>query len=298
MIGCKKYLKWMRLQVLFPFLALLPMRWSYYFAAQIGRYDAGKDASRCALEQGLLKVYPNLGNDRKHLDRLVLRYFQMMAKDTLDCLLFPRFTATTIGDLIHIVNLDVLTRARNAGKGVILIVGHFGRTFMLMPGLGLSDHEVGFLYTAVDEKNPSIDPTELKYLRTKLQNGRLFSNSTWVTTYDNPRKIYRALHSGEIFTIAFDGTETSSKLRLEFEFLGGTLSLPKSILRVAAKTGAKLVFATAFDKEMGVEIILQPLPDEPYAAMCEAVRLLEQDVITYPWQWRLWSGIDMLWHSR
>lgn len=292
-----KFAKWLRFRLLFPALAKLPFGLAYRLASRIGSWDARHAASRAGVEQGMLTIHPELANDRVHLETLVDHYYRMMARDTLDCLMFPRYTPAIARELLPVANIEILSEAKQAGKGVILVVGHFGRTFMFMPGLSFAGHEVGLLHTPVDERNPYIDAIERRYFQTKLRNGRLFSRSTWVTTADSQRNIYRSLAAGEVFTIAFDGTESASRARVEFPFLGGTLALPDGVARIAAKTGAKLVYATAFDHGPGVEIIIHRLPDDPFAAISEAVRLLENDVIAYPWQWWQWAAHGALWRS-
>jgi lauroyl/myristoyl acyltransferase len=95
--------------------------------------------------------------------------------------------------------------------------------------------------------------------------------------------------------IALDGNETSSRTRYEFPFCGGTLSLPEGIVRVAKRTGAKLVYAAAVDHGDTVEIKLSPLPDDPLAALGEAVRHLEENLLANPAQWWQWAGVGALW---
>ncbi len=287
--------KWLRYRVLFPALALLPPAFGYWVATHIGRCDASRHPSRAAVTHSLMTIHPHLEQEPEHLEALLVHYFQMMAKDMLDCFRMPAFTPHNTRDLIRVCGIEHLVTAKAAGAGVILVISHYGRFFMLGPGLKFAGQEFGMLTTVVDERHPHYDPMDRWYIATKLHNTQLFSRGTWITTGDDRRKIYRALKAGEVILIALDGTETSSTTRYNFPFLGGTLSLPEGIVRIAAKTGAHMVYAAAIERGRGVEINIQPLPEEPIAGLTQAVCLLERDVAAFPWQWWQWAALGSLW---
>ncbi|MBS4095585.1 MAG: hypothetical protein KGZ83_01965 [Sulfuricella sp.] len=289
------FAKWLRHRVVFPALALLPAALGYRIASRIGRRDALRHPARAAVMHGLLTIHPHLANEPQHLEALLDHYFRMMAKDMLDCFRMPAFTPRNTHELIRVAGIDKLAAAKAAGKGVILIISHYSRFFMLGPGLKFAGQEFGMFTTVVDERHPHYDPVDRWYIATKLHNTQLFSRGSWITTGDDRRKIYRALEAGEVILIALDGTETSSPTRYDFPFLGGILSLPEGIVRIAARTGAKMVYAATVEEGDGVAINIHPLPDDPVAGLGEAVRILERDVIAYPWQWWQWAAHGALW---
>lgn len=243
----------------------------------------------------MLRLFPQLREDPERLQRLVEDHYLMLARDTLDCFVMPGFTGENTRELLRVSGVEHLLEAGKAGRGVIMIISHFGRFFMLGPGLKLAGVEFGMLTTMPDERHPYYDAVDRWYISTKLRNTQLFSRGTWVTTVDDPRRIYKTLRSGEIMLIALDGNETTSRKRYEFPFLNGTLSLPEGIVRIAEKTGAKLAYAAAIDGGRAVDIVVHPLPDEPVAALGAAVRLLERDLLVHPSQWWQWGGVDALW---
>lgn len=291
----KSLRKRVRFKTGFPALSRLPRPAAYHLAKLLGRRDARRHETAAAVRQGLLKVFPELGDQTGRLEAIVRQHFQMMARDTLDCFAMPRFTADNCRSLIRVEGADALISARDCGRGVILVISHFGRFFMLGPGLNFQGIEFGMLTTMPDERHPSYDPVDRWYISTKLRNTQEFTRGSWITTVHDPRRIYRALRSGEIILIALDGNETISHKRLDFPFLDGQLSLPEGIVRIAAKTGAKLVYAAAFDRDPGVEIRLKTLPDDPLEAMYGAVALLENDLTDHPAQWWQWPVLDAFW---
>lgn len=281
--------------MLFPVIAWLPEKIAYALASLIGLYDwRFKHAERFAIESAIHSVPVFRDKDVTLWSR---RYYQMMARDTLDCFRMPNFTPGNTNNLIRVNNAEVLATAKSAGKGVIMIISHFGRFFMLGPGLKLSGLEFGMLTTVVDERNPYYDHIGRWYINTKLRNTQAFSRGTWTTTGDDPRRIYRALKEGEIILIALDGIESNSNSRISFPFLGGILSLPEGIVRIAAKTGAKLVYAATVEHGHGVEINIYDLPDNPQEAMGVAVGIFERDIIANPWHWWQWLALGALWQK-
>lgn len=288
-------LKWLRHKVLFPAIARLPRAVGYRLADLIGRLDATRHSTRPAVAQGMLAVFPALAHDPLRLQTLLLNYYQMMARDMLDCFRMPGFTPAKVAGQIRVHSVETLIAAKAAGRGVIMIISHFGRFFMLGPGLKFAGVEFGMFTTVVDERHPSYDAIDRWYIATKLHNTQLFSRGTWVTTGDDGRRLYRSLQAGEIMLFALDGSESTSNSRVEFPFCGGTLSLPEGLVRVAARTGAKLVYAAAVDSGVGVDITIHALPDDPVAGLGAAVQLLEQDFLAAPWQWWLWAALAFFW---
>jgi len=283
-----------RLRMLFPAMAWLPERIAYALADLIGLYDwLFKRTERSAIETAMRSIPVFRDEDIAPWSR---RYCQMMARDTLDCFRMSGFKPGNTKKLIRVNNAEVLAAAKAAGKGVIMVIGHFGRFFMLGPALKFSGLEFGMLTTIIDERNPAYDATGRWYINTKLRNTQNFSRGTWVTVGDDPRRIYRALRGGEILSVALDGTETNSRSRISFPFLGGMLSLPEGIVRIAEKTGARLVYLATVENGHGVEINCYDLPDDPQEAVRVAVGILERDIITYPWHWWQWMGLGALWH--
>ncbi|OGT74983.1 MAG: hypothetical protein A3H44_15220 [Gammaproteobacteria bacterium RIFCSPLOWO2_02_FULL_57_10] len=287
--------KRIRLKILFPAMAWLPEKIAYALANLIGWYDwRTKQSERSAIEKALHSI-PVFGD--RDITLWSRRYYQMMARDTLDCFRMPNFTPGNTNRLIRVNNAEALAAAKAAGNGVIMVISHFGRFFMLGPGLKFSGLEFGMLTTDVDERNPHYDTIGRWYINTKLHNTQLFSRGTWITIGDDHRRIYRALREGEIMLIALDGMESNSSSRILFPFLGGILSLPEGIVRIAATTGAKLVYAATVDHGYGVEINIYGLPDDPRQAMGAAVGILERDIIARPWHWWQWTGLGVLWQT-
>lgn len=287
--------KRLRYRAVFPALSRLPQAPCYRAAQHIGRRDARSHPSRAAIARGMMRMFPRLAEDPAQLETLLERYFMLMAKSTLDCFYMQGLNPDSADRLITVHGIEHLAAARAAGRGVIIVISHFGRVSLLGPGLGFSGQRSGMLTTMVDQRNPHLDPVDRWFHSTNAANIQSHLGGPWITTGDNPRRIYQALKAGEAIIIVMDGLETNSDARVSFPFLGGTLSLPGGIMRIANKTGASLVYASTIDKDTGTEINLYPLPDEPEAGIAAAVKIFERDFADEPWQWWLWEALDAIW---
>lgn len=291
-----------RLRHLFPFLARLPRALAYGIATRIGRYDAGNRHGYMyndlqAIEARILEVLPDQGSHQESGQVGICACASMMARDMLDCFYMPKLLVEPPGPFINVSGLEYLSDAYSAGRGVIMIISHFGRFYMLGPALGLNGFPFSMLTTRVDASNPCFDEIDLEYVRAKLANTQIFSGQDWITTGHPPRKIHRLLGEGKIMLVALDGFDTNSSTRLEFSFLQGTLSLPASIARIASATGARLVYVATSDnlENPGVSVRIHPLPDDPNRAMALAVSILERDIKERPWQWWMWPAMPAIW---
>lgn len=286
-----------RYKVLFPLLALLPQSVGYRIVARIGRRDAYHHPWCESVRQGFRTFFADANKGEEEINEMTIKHFQMLARDTLDCYLMPRFSPSNTRNLLKVHNLEALTEAQEAGKGVIMIISHYGRFFMLGPGMNFLDVKFGMLTTVVDERHPTYDAVDRWYMAKKMRNALALTRGPWVTTADDPRQVYRCLKRGEIVLIALDGNETNSPGRVSFPFNGGTLSFPEGIVRIAKATGAKLVYSVSQDTDPGVEITFHSLPDDPLSALEKTVKLLEKDMLETPWQWWLWPALGAFWQA-
>jgi len=293
-----------RLGRLFPFLGRLPRAIGYRLATRLGMADArfrrGAMAQELtAVDAGMARLLPELAADPQRRAQAVAAYGALMARDKVDCFYMPRFEHEGCGNLIRLAGAEHLAAARDMGRGVILVISHFGRFFMLGPGLGLNGFPFAMLTTMVDERNRGYDAVELAYMKAKMANTLRYSQGEWVTTADDFRRVFRLLRDGRILLMAMDGLETNSDQKLQVPFFGGTLQLPAGIVRIAERSGAKLVYAAVRDvaHDCGVTIGIHPLPDDPAQALAESVTILERDVRATPWHWWQWPLLPMMWRA-
>lgn len=291
----KSALRSLRFNLVFPCLALLPARLGYWLATRIGTLDWRylNRSERFEVEHQLSKI-PVFA--RENIEKYSLNYSQMMARDMLDTYRMPKLAPESAANFISVEGLANLYAAQQKGRGVILLVPHYGRYFSIAPALRFAGHQFGVLTTVIDETTAP-EPLWRNYLLMKVENARMFWGGAWITTADSPRRMYASLRAGQTLLISFDGLDSNSSEKLLYPCMGGQLSIPAGALRIAKSTGAALVYASAKECTTGLKFELHPLPSEPKLALDRAVRLLEQDIIEMPWHWWLWRALPRLWEK-
>lgn len=282
--------KALRLRWLFPVLARLPMPLAYRLAGAVGRLDARRQpelaASLCAAVDRVLPGQVRGG---------VEDYFAMLAMETLDACFLPRMTAANVRDWVRLEGVEHLEAAQGEGRGVILVMAHYGRLILTMVAIALSGHPLGMLTMAVDESNPGLDPDERRFLARKVGNVRRLLGGRWVSLGGPLRDLYRGLEAGEAITILLDAYMPSFGTRIGVPFMGGSLLVPQGVERLARKTGARMVYGVAVTEGHRVRASLRPLPDGAEAGLRAAVAELERDVRAHPWHWWQWNILDLVW---
>jgi len=286
--------KWLRYHALFWFLAKLPLGLSYRVASWIGKHDyANNEAVRAAFQNGLARVFADLSPAR--LSQFTRFHFEMMAREILDIFRLPRISSANAVRLIEVQGLEVLREAKQKGRGVILVMGHYGRPTMLSTGLGLAGEDVGMLTQIIDERNPHLDVVDRGYLKLKMRHTLAAARGRWVMAGGNIRPLYEGLNAGETIIILLDLFEPNPRKRFQAPFLGGTLGVPRGIERIATRTGAQLVYGVAKEDGWKVKVELRPLPTEPQQGLHAAIAELEKDILATPWQWWQWNVLEHLW---
>ncbi len=288
--------KQLRYHALFRPLAALPAALAYRAAAAIGSLDKALNASQAKrVADGLTKVFPRLADNPRHLEHLVQRHFQMLARETLDVFRMPRIGQQDGIELMRLTDIAPLAQAEAEGKGTILIMSHYSRLNMLLLRVALAGHPLGMLTVDISERNPALSPVDRRFLQRKVGNLLSHIGGRWVTLGDDMRGLYKGLKQGETIVMLMDAYNPQFQLNRSYPFLGGRLRLADGIERIAARTGARLLYGSVHEQGWRLNVELTRLPDDPAEAMGAAVALLENKVREMPWQWWQWGIIDRLW---
>lgn len=294
-----------RLAVGYPLLSRLPRNWAYAAATLLGDLDGRLSRGlRTALGSGFLRVYPELRTDRATLARWTRWHARMCAREVLDAFVMPGLGARGLERMVRLEGVDTLAQAVAEGRGVILVMAHYSRLNMLLAALGARGVRMSMLTMRIDESNPELLPAERRYLSRKVRGLLQYIGGEWISLGDSLRPIYQGLARGDVWIILMDahepgvvpGSSLAASERRQYPFLGGTLSLARGIERIAARTGASLVYAGI--REVSATALagrLVRLPGMPEEALAAAVRELESDVRSAPWQWWHWNVLDFLW---
>lgn len=289
----RQILQWLRYHAVLRPLAFLPLPLAYRAAGLLGGYDARRQANALTvIAAAMQRVLPDSVQPRD-----ARRYFSLMARESLDVFTMPRLAPgeTRLARLAP-GSLEILQRAKQNGRGVIIAMGHYGRVNLLLLALALAGERLGMLTMRVDERNPDLDAVQRAYLHAKIDNLLAFIGGPWISLGDDLRHLYRSLRGGATLVILFDAYAPQARQEaLELPFLGGRLRVARGVERLAAATGAAVVYGVAKERGYGVEAQLRRLPEEAGAVLAAAVAELERDVRDSPWQWWHWNSLEAVW---
>ncbi len=286
-----------RLALAYPALARLPLSLAWRSAARIGRWSGPERRNALiAVRAGLEKAFPGIGADAKRLRGWTRDYLDMFSHEAMDVFCMPRLNRENVGRYIHLRGMDHLEETRRGGLGVILVLNHYSRVIMILVRLGLLGVRMSMLTMRIDEGNPDLSPFMRAFLRTKVERLLGFMGGKCLTLGENLRPVYEGLRRGEIWIILSDAYMPQFGSWREFPFLGGILRLPGGIERIAARTGARLIYGVTHESGPDrLDCELRPLPPDPAEGLAAAVRELEKDVLASPGEWWQWNILDYIW---
>ena len=164
-----------------------------------------------------------------------------------------------------------------------------------LAGIGLSGRRLGMLTMSVDEDNQAISALERRYLNRKIATLLGHMGGEWISLNDDLRKLHRALAQGASMVMLLDAWMPHFGRHVQLPFLGGRLSVPSGIARIARRTGARLVYCSAHEQGWRILGRLRPLSDAPDEALAQAVHYLESDIRDTPEQWWQWPSLERMW---
>lgn len=278
---------------LFPVLARVPTTLPWHLAGFVGDLPpAEQDARRRWLEQCFASVFPQAA-PALHAN-WARAHLRMLAQEKLDAMAFHRIGRPG-GPAVELVGADHARALRARRQGFILVLNHFDRLLVGPVILGLQGISTNALTMPI-MGNQELTDVQRRFLSRKIGDYAKATHGTWRTTDEGLRPVYESLCRGGAWVILADAWRPEFTRMRTHAFLGGTLSLPTGIERMARSTGVPLLHATTHTLAPGrLRVVLETLPDNPRDAIDETIRRLERDVRERPWAWWHWGLLDRMW---
>ncbi len=206
-----------------------------------------------------------------------------------------RYTAGNTAGWIRYEGLENFTRARAAGKGVLILTGHLGAWELSSFYHSLMGHRMGMVIRRLD--NSLLDGW--------VNRIRCLHGNRVLHKDDFARGLLTAMHGGETVGILMD-TNMTPPQGVFVDFFGRAACTASGLARVALKTGAAIVPGFLVWEEREGQYVLHFGPALEFAAsgdrerdICaltaECTAEIERWVRRYPEQW-LW--IHRRWKTR
>ncbi len=222
-------------------ISFLPLRVIYMISSGAGiilYYIAG--SKRKIIIEELARIFGNTKNQHE-LNGIAREGFMNMCKDRTEILLYPGLTRERVEKMTFIEGMDKLDRALLLGKGVILLIAHFGANKMVMPALGFKGYKINQIAgRPIDWGNVSGIESRMarKALELELNAEKRFP-AKFIYITSNIRPAIRCLKNNEILCLAVDGGGGVKRVRVNF--LGRPANLSPNFITLAKATGATIL---------------------------------------------------------
>lgn len=282
-----------RLQWAFPALGRVPTTLPWRYAHWIGRDPKPvRDATLAFLQQRFLQVFPQ-ATTQQHL-QWARAHLDMLAQEMLDACALHRLGMPS-GPHVAVSGFEYAQALQQQRQGFILVFNHYDR---LMAGaIALARRGIQLhIMTMPIVDNPDLSAVQRDFLVNKIKAYVSITGGQWRTSNEGLRPVHGGLRSGQAWAILADAWRPEFGRLREHAFLGGYLSLPTGIERLAQSANVPMLHAvTRSVTADSLEVCVEPLPREPKAAIDSVIRALDNDVRERPWAWWQWGQWDQMW---
>jgi KDO2-lipid IV(A) lauroyltransferase len=263
---------------------------------------------RSFLEREFALIFPE--KSVSDIRRTARETFRKRSITELENMSHERLTPRNIDGIVVTEGIDHLDRALLKGRGVILLIAHFGAYLQVLAALGLKGYLVNQLANVipVEDSKGITGPEGNGVLNRLLFRARLKSSGNVLPVKIIPssnfmRPVFQCLKSGEILVMAVDGKSGANQAHFRFLyhekywFSTGPVSL-------AQKTGAAIVpaFVVRGNDYRNRLVIGEEIPldcektreDEIKAITGKFVGMLERYVRKHPDHY----GMELLFEQR
>ena len=287
---------------LLPVLARLPQGIAYRLASLSGRFSrAQHTAEKAVIIEQMGTVFP--GQSQDELSASADYFFSMVEREALDTWFFKGCkTQKQIDRFIQLEDFHYVKDARQAGRRVIISSGHFGRFWMAGVAMQAQGVSVGTITRDGGETNEhGLPEAEYQYRLKKLTWLQQCFGGPFLVEGDSARPIYRALHKhvmGLFIDVPYSGDKNGC---ISLPFLGSVARFPLGPAKLAKRAQALIVPFYVFESRAGLSARFYPPLETEHMSeqeiMTQLVRLLEQQIRSFPELWWLWQALPLMRHK-
>ena len=281
-----------------------PLRWIiqaspnsliYFIAQQLGRVDFFLSKSE-RIDKMAGNISSALGVSERAARKIVRENLTMNICNNLELMTYPRITRDKVDDIAVFENLDLLDRALEKEKGVVMLTAHLGTKQLLQITLGVCGYPVNQIhYHMGREELTFIQKNVAQRQRKKIESKIPIR---FIPAKSFMRPVIQCLRDNQILLMAGDGIGLKDHMDnsyLPFEIFGKSMRFPVGPATVALKTGASLLPAFAIRQKKGHKIVFLPpltVTKDINEVTAAFVNCLEGYIRQYPGQWEYWEEFE------
>ncbi len=250
---------------------------------------------RGRIEGNLSATYPDW--PRVRVRRVGRRYARTLSRDEMESYWFDR-PLPFFENLIDAEGLATLSRASQAGKGIVLYTGHIGSTGTCITLLGRLGFPINLVFRDTDEI-PGMPSSWYRYARKRV---RLLAEACGRPVIHTGKANYfsmrRKLKAGEILIMGIDVVPEYVSRTVEVDFLGRRAHFPDGAARLHRDTGAaSLLWHNRWTESRRHSLQIEDISPtlDPEGDLQKdtqtLVAHLEKVIRAYPAEWLMWEAL-------
>ncbi|MGD0578162.1 MAG: lysophospholipid acyltransferase family protein [Bryobacteraceae bacterium] len=275
---------------------VLPLRWLYALAdtAAVCGSACLRRPRKALIERLAVAFHADTADPR--LSAIATQYFRNAILRFFDDLLMERLLRQPRLPDVEFVHLENLQQALSAGRGALLVSGHFFASILAkrylatmgFPSLSVRNHQPA-------DRNAGRFGMRFVQKRYVAFIGQILGDEVSTQDPDCSLKMLARLRSGGLVHLLVDASISQELVKLTF--LGQERNFPAGFLRVAQLAGCPLVpiHCLGNSRRLRIEFEkafwLENAPDRRSFAeinLRETVRILEEQITSHPAEWDLW----------
>ncbi|KJR40923.1 lipid A biosynthesis acyltransferase [Candidatus Magnetoovum chiemensis] len=251
----------------YPFkyiIQALPAKYVYVIGKRLGAIASALiKQKRLYIEKELGRLF-NGKLKQAQINDIIKKTFITHFQNELEVLLYPKLKSANISNYVKIEGLDIIARALESKKGVMLLISHFGANQMVMPALGYNGYKINQLSASAlvwKEKMPTMKNRKMAELSLKIRWQHESSlPAKHIDIFGSIKEAFLCLKRNEILCVAIDGA--GGDKRIEAEFLGKTAVFSTGAIDIALRTNCVVVPAFMVRQDNGVNTMIIHNPIE------------------------------------
>ncbi len=226
----------------------LPWRASLGLGAALGGTLGALGLRRRVAEANLARAFP----ERTPAERgaILAAHYRELGRVAFEYARLPELARAPAGEVARVEGVEHLERARAAGRGAVLMSGHFGNFELGVAVVG-GYHPVELVVRPLS--NPGVEQV--------LARARTAAGVGQISAVTGTRRAYQALREGR--WVAMLGDQDGRRHGVFVPFLGRPASTPIGPARIALATGAPIIMGFDLRQPDGRHVIEIEPPIEP-----------------------------------
>jgi KDO2-lipid IV(A) lauroyltransferase len=270
-------------EILAFFVLLLPLRAVRWLGRMLGRFVFVVLGYRKAVTLGNLgRAFPEKSDQERY--QIARRAYENVSISLFELVWFPRMTPERIRSLVHFDDPEVVKKAYEEGKGLLLLTAHFGNWELLAQCIiCVFGFPVSFIVKT--QSNRYID-RRVNTRRTRLGNKTIPMETSL-------REVLRALRDKEAVGLVAD--QAAPKENIPVEFFGTMVPTHQGPSVLSLKMGSPIVTIFSVRRPDGTfDMHVRRVPSEDLKGYDEAnateltrrhTRITEDIIRRFPDQW-------------